>query len=63
MNDEILRRKCRELKAFQNTSYKTIAKELEISADSFYSWLRGNYTFSPARSRLLERITTDLQEK
>lgn len=60
MNDKILRRKCRELKVFQNISYKTIAKRVEISADSFYSWLRGNYTFSPARSRLLERVISDL---
>lgn len=45
MNDE-LRRKCKELKAFQDISYKEMATYLEIKRNSFYNWLKGYYNLS-----------------
>lgn len=45
MNEE-LRRKCKELKAFQDISYQEMATYLEIKRNSFYNWLKGYYNLS-----------------
>ena len=34
------------MKAFQNISYATIAKEIGISRGAFYNWLHDDYEFS-----------------
>lgn len=41
-----LRKQVKALKAFQNISYATIAKEIGISRGAFYNWLHDDYEFS-----------------
>lgn len=62
MNDEMLRTCCKQAKVFSNISYKTIANEIGVSQDSFYSWIKGNYDFSYARARVLEHYLSRLKE-
>lgn len=44
--DDFLRNQCKYLKCYQGITYKEIAEYLEIKQDSFYSWLKGYYSFS-----------------
>lgn len=60
MNDNTLRKEVRKLKAFQQITYKEISELLECSTSSIYSWLRGNFNFSPERKRHLQAIIQDL---
>lgn len=60
MKDDYLRRLCRELKCFQQISYKEQAELLEMKACSFYAWLRGSYSFSAERKQILYSIIQDL---
>lgn len=60
--NEILRRKCKELKCFQGVSYIELAEHLEIKRNSFYSWLKGYYNLSQARLERLQEIIELFQE-
>lgn len=60
--DEILRNECKYLKCYQGISYKEIAEYLEIRQDSFYSWLKGYYSFSFERKQRLKEIIDNLRE-
>lgn len=60
MNDNELRRLCRELKCFQQISYKEIAELLDCKTCSLYAWLSGRYNFSAERKRHLYYIIQDL---
>ena len=60
--DDFLRKECKELKCFQGITYKEIAEYLEIRQDSFYSWLKGCYNFSPERKQTLKGIIDNLRE-
>ena len=57
-----LRKSVKELKAFQNVSYKDIAEYLEIKQSSFYSWLNGQYELSFYKQRQLYDIVDTLAE-
>lgn len=46
----------RYLKVFHRVSYAAIARELGITTNSLYNWMRGAYTFSKARQEALQRI-------
>lgn len=46
MNNDFLRKQVKELKIFQDISYKEIAEYLEIQRNSFYNWLKGYYNLS-----------------
>ena len=61
MNDN-LRNEVKLLKALQGISYKEIAEYLEIRQDSFYSWLKGYYSFSIDRKEKLKGIIDTLRE-
>ena len=60
MND-IMRRKCKELKCYCDVPYIEMAEYLEVKRSSFYSWLKGNYNFSPERLERLQEIVANLQ--
>lgn len=62
MNDNQLRQKCKMIKALQNISYKEMAELLEIKQDSFYSYLRGNYSLGEVKHAQLEYIISTLAE-
>jgi hypothetical protein len=47
--DDLLRQQCKELKIYQGVKYSEIADYLEIKKNSFYNWLKGQYTFSQER--------------
>lgn len=59
--NEMLRKKCKELKAFQDISYTEIAAYLEIKKNSFYNWLKGYYNLSEEKQRKLQDIITCLE--
>ena len=61
MND-LLRKECKYLKAYQGISYKEIAEFLEIRQDSFYSWLKGYYNLGEERQQRLKDIVANLKE-
>ena len=46
----------------EGLSYKEIAEYLEIRQDSFYSWLKGYYSFSIERQQKLKEIIETLRE-
>ena len=46
----------RYLKVFHRVSYAAIARELGITTNSLYNWMRGAYTFSKSRQEALQRI-------
>ena len=54
--DDFLRNQCKYLKCYQGISYKEIAEYLEIRQDSFYSWLKGYYSFSIDRKEKLKGL-------
>ena len=60
--NEKLRIECKNLKAFQNKSYKELAENLEIKTDSFYCWLKGYYNLSLEKQQRLEEIISMLKE-
>lgn len=60
--DDILRNKCKYLKAFKGISYKRMAEALDIKQDSFYSWLKGYYDFSIERSMRLQSFIDNIKE-
>lgn len=53
MNDVILRKQVKMIKALQNVSYREIASYIEIKDASFYNWLQGQYSLSEERQRRL----------
>lgn len=61
MND-ILRKKCKLLKALQGISYKELAEYMEIKQDSFYCWLKGYYNLSDEKQNRLNEIIMTLKE-
>lgn len=62
MNQDVLRKKVKLLKAIQNISYKEISEYLEINANSFYNYLKGQYDLSDEKASLLFTIISNLQE-
>lgn len=62
MNDEILRKNIKMLKALQNIKYKEIAEYLEVKECSFYAWIQGKYNFSTERKQRLQEIISTLSE-
>jgi len=61
LNDE-LRRKVKELKVYQDITYKELAEYLEIQRNSFYNWLKGYYNFSEEKQQQLTDIINNLKE-
>ena len=61
--DDFLRNECKYLKCYQGITYKEIAEYLEIKQDSFYSWLKGYYSFSFDRKQKLRNIIDTLKEE
>lgn len=51
-----LRKQVKELKMYQNISYKEIAEYLEIKQSSFYSWLNNQYELSFYKQMRLQEI-------
>ena len=51
--NEILRKKCKELKCFQGVPYVELAEHLEIKKNSFYNWLKGYYELGEEKQRRL----------
>lgn len=62
MNDEMLRKDIKLLKALQNITYREIAEYLEVKECSFYAWIQGKYNFSTERKRRLYEIIATLKE-
>ena len=60
--NEILRKKCKELKCFQGVPYVELAEHLEIKKNSFYNWLKGYYDFSEERQARLKDVIACLKE-
>lgn len=61
MNNQ-LRKQVKLLKALQGISYKEVAEYLEITTDSFYSWLHNYYDLSQKKQHRLKQILEDLSE-
>ena len=62
MKDNILREKVKDLKRYQNISYKELADLIDITDGSFYNWLKGEYDFSFFRSNILNEMISTLKE-
>lgn len=60
--NEALRRKVKELKVYQDISYKELAEYLEIQRNSFYNWLKGYYNLSEEKQQQLTDIINNLKE-
>ena len=63
LSDETLRENVKKLKIYQNIPYKELAELLEIKTNSFYNWLKCQYTFSDARKLQLEDLINTLREE
>ena len=62
MNNEVLRKLCRELKCFQKITYKEIASYIDIKLGSFYAWLNGYYDLGGERQQQLYDVIRNLKE-
>ena len=51
--NEYLRKKCKLIKAFNNITYKQIARDTGINEDSFYNWIRGKYNLGVQKQKIL----------
>ena len=60
--NEALRKQVKELKVYQDITYKELAEYLEIQRNSFYNWLKGYYNFGDDKQRLLQEIINNLKE-
>lgn len=61
MNDEILRKQIKLLKANGSIkNYYEVAELLELNIKSFYNWLNGYYDFKNERKKCLLGIINDL---
>ena len=60
--NEALRKQVKELKVYQDISYKELAEYLEIKRNSFYNWLKGYYNFSEEKQKQLQDIINNLKE-
>lgn len=60
--NEALRRKVKELKVYQDISYKEVAEYLEIQRNSFYNWLKGYYNLNEENQKRLQQIIDNLKE-
>lgn len=61
--DDTLRQNVRLLKVYKNVSYKDIAQRLGIRTNSFYNWLRGEYSFSQGTANKLKYIVAEMDGK
>ena len=57
-----LRKEVKQLKAFNDITYKEISEYLEIQKNSFYNWLRGYYDLSDEKTDRLKEIICNLKE-
>ncbi len=60
--NEALRKQVKELKVYQDITYKELAEYLEIQRNSFYNWLKGYYNLSDDKQRKLNEIINNLKE-
>lgn len=61
MNDELLRKKVRLLKATEAiTNYYELAELLDMTEKSFYNWLSGYYSLGYQKKQILKEIIEDL---
>lgn len=60
--NEALRKQVKELKVYQDITYKELAEYLEIQRNSFYNWLKGYYNFSEEKQIQLQDIINNLKE-
>lgn len=63
INNDIMRKEVRAVKAFQNVSYKKIAELLGISQKSMYNWLGKEYSFSLDTLSRLSAIIDEIKEQ
>lgn len=61
--DDTLRQNVRLLKVYKNISYKELAQQLGIKTNSFYNWLRGEYSFSQETAKKLKYIVAEMDGK
>lgn len=57
-----LRKEVKQLKVFNDITYKEISEYLEIQKNSFYNWLRGYYNLSDEKVDRLKEIICNLKE-
>lgn len=57
-----MRKQVKELKCFQDISYKELAEYLEIKQNSFYNFMKGYYNLSFEKAQQLQEIITNLKE-
>lgn len=62
MHNEELRKKVKELKAFQDVNYKEIAEYMEMNRNAFYNWLKGYYNLGDEKQQRLKEIVADIAE-
>lgn len=62
MNNEELRKKVKELKAFQDISYKTLSEYLEMNRNAFYNWLKGYYNLGDEKQKKLTEIIDNINK-
>lgn len=60
--NNILRKRVKIIKALQGVTYKELASYLEVTQDSFYSWLAGYYDLSAEKQELLKDVLDTLEE-
>ena len=62
MNNCDLRTQVKELKCFQNVTYKKIAELLGITYGSFVNYLHGQYELGEEKNNKLQEIINELKE-
>ena len=63
LSDKELIENVKKLKLFQDIPYNRIAEMLGIKRNSFYNYIKGQYSFSDTRNIQLENIINTLKEE
>lgn len=58
-----LRKQVKLLKALQDINYKELAQYIEITNNSFYSWLNGYYNLSAEKAKHLQEMIDTLKDE
>lgn len=62
MHNEELRKKVKEMKAFQDISYKTFSEYLGMNRGSFYNWVKGYYNLGDEKQKKLQEIIDNISK-
>ena len=60
--NEELRKRVKEIKAFQDVTYKELSEYMEMNRNAFYNWVKGYYNLGDEKQKRLKEIIDNIAE-